>query len=325
MIPRERYTLSLPDGLALELGERTLVMGIINVTPDSFADGGGNLDPERVLDTALAFEAGGADVLDVGGESTRPGADPLSTKEECARVLPVLARLAGRVHVPISIDTYKAEVARLALDHGASIINDVSLLRYDPAIGEVAAAAGVPFVLMHNRGHASDMYREARYGDVIGEVARELEAAIDTVTAVGVSREQIIIDPGLGFAKRAEHTFAALANLDGLRALDRPILAGPSRKSFLTAALGARPPADREWGTAAAVAAAVMLGAHIVRVHGVQAVTDVVRVTDAIRAQSTCRGTVMADGAGRLPHRSPVGRSGARRLQGVTREPMGNV
>ena len=286
MFPRKPYTLSLPDGRTLRLGDRTLVMGIINVTPDSFADGGAHLDPARALDAALALEAGGADILDVGGESTRPGADALPAAEELGRVLPVLRRLAGRVRVPVSIDTSKADVARQAIDHGASIVNDVSSLRYDPGIADVAAVAGVPLVVTHNRGWSHDMYGDARYTDVGDTIALELRAVIDIALAAGVSKEQIVVDPGLGFAKRAEHTLAALADLGALRGLDRPILVGPSRKSFLAAALGERSPAAREWGTAAAVAAAVLLGAHVVRVHDARAHADVVRVADAIRAHA---------------------------------------
>ena len=256
------------------------------MTPDSFADGGARLDPEQALDAALAFESAGADIVDVGGESTRPGAAPLSATDETARVLPVLRKLAPRLQVPVSIDTYKADVARQALDQGAALINDISALRYDPDLAEVAAMAGAPLVLMHTRGRSRDMYREARYDDVVGEVTRELGSAIDRATTAGVSRDQLVVDPGLGFAKQAAHTFAALANLDGLRILDRPILVGPSRKSFLQDALGERSPAEREWGTAAAVTAAVLFGAHIVRVHGVQEMVQVVRVADRLRADA---------------------------------------
>ena len=286
MLSRKHYTLRIPGGRDLRLGDRTLVMGIINVTPDSFADGGARLDPGQALDAALAFESAGADIVDVGGESTRPGAAALSAADEIARVLPVLRKLAPRLQVPISIDTYKADVARQALDEGAAFINDISALRYDPELAEVAAVAGVPVVLMHTRGHSRDMYREARYDDVVGEVVHELADAIDRATTNGVSRDQLVVDPGLGFAKQAAHTFAVLASLDALTALDRPILVGPSRKSFLQDALGARPPAEREWGTAAAVTAAVLLGAHIVRVHGVQEMVQVVRVADRLRAEA---------------------------------------
>ena len=283
MTPRTRYALALPGGRALALGERTLVMGIVNVTPDSFSDGGGALDAGRAAERALALAAAGADLLDVGGESTRPGAAPVSAQEEMRRILPVLDRLAGRIDVPVSVDTRKAAVARVALSRGASMINDVSGLAGGPALAAAAADAGAPLVLMHNRGDSRDMYRHAGYRDVGAEVAAELRAVVDRAVVAGVPREQIVIDPGLGFAKRAAASLASLADLPSLRSLDRPILVGPSRKSFLTTALGSRPPGGREWGTAAAVAAAVCLGAHVVRVHRVDAHLDVVRVTDAIR------------------------------------------
>jgi len=231
----------------------------------------------------MALDDAGADLLDIGGESTRPGAEPVPVQEEMRRVLPVLDRLAGRVRAPISVDTYKVEVAEAALDHGAAMINDVSGLASGTVLASVAAAAGAPLVLMHNRGGSREMYRHARYRDVGREVAAELGALVDRAVSAGLPREQIVVDPGLGFAKRADATWAALAALPSLRCLDRPILVGPSRKSFLTAALGKRPPGDREWGTAAAVAAAVWLGAHIVRAHRVDAHGDVIRVADAIR------------------------------------------
>ena len=259
-------------------------MGIVNVTPDSFADGGAYLDPDRAADAALAMEQQGADIIDLGGESTRPGAAELPAAEEAARVIPVLQRLAPRLRAPVSVDTYKAEVARQALDNGAAIINDISGLRYDSDLAQVAASAGAPVVLMHMRGRSSDMYRHAEYGDVAGEVAAELEAALGRAEADGIRRGQVILDPGLGFAKRADQTFAVLAGLAALAALDRPLLVGPSRKSFLQEAVGERPPGEREWGTAAAVTAAVLLGAHVVRVHGVRAMAQVVRVADRLRA-----------------------------------------
>ena len=259
-------------------------MGIVNVTPDSFADGGAHLDPDRAADAALAMEQEGADIIDLGGESTRPGAAELPAAEEAARVIPVLQRLAPRLRAPVSVDTYKAEVARQALDNGAAIINDISGLRYDSDLARVAASAGAPVVLMHMRGRSSDMYRHAAYGDVAAEVAAELEAALRRAEAAGIRRAQVVLDPGLGFAKRADQTFAVLARLAALAALDRPLLVGPSRKSFLQEAVGERPPGEREWGTAAAVTAAVLLGAHVVRVHGVRAMAQVVRVADRLRA-----------------------------------------
>ncbi len=283
MIRRPHYTIPLPGGRALELGARTLVMGILNITPDSFADGGLRFDPQRAIDAGLRMIDDGADILDVGGESTRPGAEPLPAEEEMRRVLPVVEALA-RAGAPVSIDTYKAVVAREAIARGASIVNDISGLQFDPDLAGVVAETRAAIVLMHNRGRSREMYREAVYADVSGEIARELEQAVTRATGAGVSREVIILDPGLGFAKRAEHTFEALACLPELAELGRPILSGPSRKSFLTQAIGDKPPGDRDWGTAAAVAASALLGAHIVRVHGVREMADVVRVADRIRS-----------------------------------------
>ena len=274
----------LRNRAALVLGERTLVMGILNITPDSFSDGGVRLDPARAVEDGLRMVEEGADILDVGGESTRPGAEPLPADEELRRVLPVIERLATS-GLPISIDTYKAIVAREAIDAGAVIVNDVSGLQFDSDLGGVVAGSHAAVVLMHNRGRSREMYREAAYTDVVGEISEELAGAISRATAAGVPREAVIIDPGLGFAKRATHSYAALAGLAKLAVLDRPILSGPSRKSFLTAATGDRPPARREWGTAAAVTASVLLGAHIVRVHRVAEMVDVVRVADRIRQE----------------------------------------
>jgi dihydropteroate synthase len=273
----------LPGRAPLELGARTLVMGIINVTPDSFADGGLRFDPEQAVADGLQMIEDGADLLDVGGESTRPGADPLPLDEELRRVVPVIKQLARQATVALSVDTYKAAVAREAVQQGATIINDISGLQYDAELASVAAESGAALVLMHNRGRSRDMYREAEYQDVLGEVVQELDAAIARAMAAGVQHEAIIVDPGIGFAKKAAHSFAVIAGLDRLTALDRPILTGPSRKSYLKDALGDRPASDREWGTAAAVAACVLAGSHIVRVHGVREMADVVRVADRIR------------------------------------------
>jgi dihydropteroate synthase len=199
------------------------------------------------------------------------------------RVLPVIDRLAGNTDTPLSIDTYKASVAREAIARGATIINDISGLLYDPELGGVAAETRAALVLMHTRGRSNAMYQQAVYDDVVAEVRSELAAAVDRAVSAGVRRDAIVLDPGLGFAKRAEHSFELLASLPMLADLDRPILCGPSRKSFLKAALGERPPADREAGTAAAVAASVLLGAHVVRVHGVAQMLDVVKVADHLR------------------------------------------
>ena len=261
-------------------------MAILNVTPDSFADGGVHYDVDRAVAAGVQMAADGADIIDVGGESTRPGAEPLSEDEELRRVIPVVERLAPRVDVPISIDTYKARVAREALAAGAVIINDVSGLQYEPALGGVAAETGAALVLMHTRGRSGDMYHRAVYAEVRTEVCAELGQAIARAEAAGVAREALIVDPGVGFAKRAEQSFAVLADLDAFAGLDRPILVGPSRKSFLRSAIGDAPPDARDWATAAAITASVLSGAHIVRVHAVRPMRDVVRVADGICAAS---------------------------------------
>ena len=259
-------------------------MGILNVTPDSFADGGRHFGADAAVEAGVRMAVDGADIIDVGGESTRPGAEPVPEEEERRRVIPVIEQLAARVRVPLSIDTYKASIARDAVAAGAAIINDISGLQYDPALADVAAASGAALVLMHTRGRSADMYDRAIYADVLECVTGELGAAIARATVRGVASASIIVDPGIGFAKRAPHSFELLARLDVLQRLDHPILCGPSRKSFLRAAIGDVAPDQREWATAAAVAASVLFGAHIVRVHGVRAMADVVRVADTIRA-----------------------------------------
>ena len=258
-------------------------MGILNITPDSFADGGLYLDPGAAEAAAIEMEAQGADLIDVGGESTRPGSDQISADEEIARIRPALQRLARRLTVPISVDTTKAGVAEMALGEGAAMLNDVSGLRYDSTLADVAARHGAGLVLMHGRGRSRDMYRDASYASVGREVEEELSASVARALAAGVARDAIVLDPGLGFAKKPEHSYAALAALPELAALGRPLLVGPSRKSFLTGAIGERPAAGRDAATAAAVTAAVLLGAHIVRVHAVKDMVDAVRVADAVR------------------------------------------
>ena len=272
----------------LELGLRPLVMGILNITPDSFAESG-PIDPRAGVDRALAMEADGADLIDVGGESTRPGADPVDAKTELERILPVLDALRGRLKIPVSVDTYKAGVADAAIDAGAQMVNDVSGLLYEPALAAVVARRRVPVILMHTRGRSKDMYGKAEYADVAGDVVRELQERVDAATRAGIPREAIVVDPGLGFAKRAPHSYGVLARLPEIAAaLSLPMLVGPSRKSFLReAALGADAP-GRDWATAAAVTAAVLGGAHIVRVHAVGPMAQVVRAAEAIY-QARCQ------------------------------------
>ena len=284
MFPRRRFALPLPNGRTLTLGERTLLMGIINVTPDSFSDGGERFDPRHAIEAGVAMVEQGADLLDIGGESTRPGAQPLPAAEERRRVVPVIEGLAARVTVPLSVDTYKASTAEAALAAGAVMVNDISGLRYEPALGEVVARSGAALVLMHTRGRSNDMYQQASYLDVVDEVLDELRESIAFATGAGVPRARLLIDPGLGFAKEAAHSYEALARLDEFSELGCPILAGPSRKSFLAKAVGGSvPPAARDWATAGAVAAACLAGAHIVRVHAVREMLQVVRVADEIR------------------------------------------
>jgi dihydropteroate synthase len=259
-------------------------MAILNVTPDSFAESAPRLNPQAAADLALAMAAAGADIIDIGGESTRPGAEPVAAAEELARVLPVLEALRGRLPVPISIDTYKADVAAAALAAGAAIVNDISGLRRDPGLARVAAQSGAALILMHTRGTPQTMNTQAVYGDVVAEVVAELRGSMAIARAHGVADERLIVDPGVGFAKRPTDSYGVLARLpEFAEALDRPLLVGASRKSFMRAAVGERPAAERDWGTAAAVAAAVLAGAHVVRVHAVAEMAQVVRVSEAIR------------------------------------------
>lgn len=281
---RRIFTVPLAHGGALRLGDRCLVMGILNITPDSFADTVSGLDPAAAVDAALRMEADGADLIDIGGESTRPGAEPVAGDVELARILPVLTAIRDRVRIPISIDTYKAAVARAAVDAGAAIVNDVSGLGREPDLARVAAQAGAALVLTHTRGTPKTMGAQAVYEDVVAEVTAELRQRMQSALDAGVTIDRLIVDPGLGFAKQASHSYGVLAGLSEIAsALDRPVLVGPSRKSFLRDALGGRPAPERDWGTAAAVAAAVLGGAHIVRVHAVAEMAQVVRVADEIR------------------------------------------
>jgi dihydropteroate synthase len=261
-------------------------MGVLNVTPDSFSDGGRFADTDAAIAHGLSMFAAGADIVDVGGESTRPGATGrVAAAEERRRVVGVLRGLRARGAGALSIDTTRAEVAAAALDAGADVVNDVSGLRFDPAMGRLVEERGVPVVLMHLRGDFQTMHREPAYGDVMAEVAGELREALERAERAGVRRELTILDPGLGFAKNAGHTLEVIRRLGELAALDRPLLAGPSRKSFIGRVLE-RPEGERLFGTAAAVAACVLAGAHVVRVHDVREMVDVVRLCDAIRGEA---------------------------------------
>jgi len=283
---RKKFRLRLPSR-TLVVGERTLVMGVLNVTPDSFSDGRQFLDAGAAVRHALALERAGADILDIGGESTRPGSRGISAREELARVLPVLARLRGRLSIPISIDTQKAEVAAAAIAAGAEIINDVSGLRSDPHLGKVAHRYGVPMVLMHMRGTPRTMQHGPFARDVVRDVTRGLRQALARARSAGLAKKQVILDPGIGFGKSFAQNFELLARLPELASLGCPLLVGPSRKTFIGAALappGHPPlrPADRVWGTSATVVVAILGGAHIVRVHDVAQMAQVARVADAV-------------------------------------------
>jgi dihydropteroate synthase len=265
----------------VELGERTLVMGILNVTPDSFSDGGKLATTGAAVAWGFGLYEAGADWVDVGGESTRPGAARVGPEEEKRRVVPVVEGLRRRGAGPISVDTTRAEVARAALDAGADLVNDVSGFRFDPAMASLVAERAVPAVLVHSRGAFDEMHRSPAYRDVAGELLTELGEALARAERAGAPRENLIVDPGIGFAKNASHSLEALRRLRELEALERPVLVGPSRKRFIGNVLG-EPVGRRLMGTAAAVAAAVLLGAHVVRVHDVEEMVDVVRVCDAI-------------------------------------------
>ena len=281
--PRPTFTVPIPGRAPLVLGPRSFVMGVINVTPDSFSDGGKALVPLRARDLAQAMEAAGADIIDVGAESTRPGATPVSAAEELARVGPAIKAIAAAVRIPISIDTSQADVAAAALESGASIVNDISAFGYDAALGPLVAERGVPAILMHTRGRPEDIYAHAEYRDVVTEVVDDLRRAVSRAEDVGVRRDRLIVDPGVGFAKRANQSLQVIAGLSRFAELGLPILVGPSRKSFMAAATGPLAAEDRDWATAAAVTAAILGGAHVIRVHAVDKLIHVVRVADAIR------------------------------------------
>ncbi|HBT46263.1 MAG TPA: dihydropteroate synthase [Peptococcaceae bacterium] len=256
-------------------------MGILNVTPDSFSDGGLYFDLEKAVARAREMAAAGADIIDIGGESTRPGADPLPLEEELRRVIPVVDRLSRELSVPLSVDTYKAEVARAALEHGATIINDISGLRADPEMARVVARFGCPVVVMHIKGTPKNMQDNPTYEDVIGEVKDYLRRGVEMAVAAGLAREKVIVDPGIGFGKNLEHNLEILRRLEEFKDLGQPLLVGTSRKSFIGRILDLEP-RERVWGTAATVALSIARGADIVRVHDVREMKQVVRVTDAI-------------------------------------------
>ncbi len=267
--------------LRLDIGRRTLIMGVLNVTPDSFSDGGLFIGTEAAAERAERMAAEGADIIDVGGESSRPGADSVSAEVEMDRVLPVIEKLAKTIETPISIDTYKSSVARYALEMGACIVNDISALRSDPDMAQVVAQAGVSVVLMHMKGAPKDMQIDPHYDSVIDEIISFLRARIQTAVDAGISPSQIIIDPGIGFGKTAAHNLEIIRRLQEFKSLEKPILIGTSRKSFIGKVLDL-PADDRLEGTAATITTAINNGVDIIRVHDVKEMARVARMTDAI-------------------------------------------
>ncbi|MGD9320093.1 MAG: dihydropteroate synthase [Desulfobacteraceae bacterium] len=269
----------------LELGRRTHIMGVLNVTPDSFSDGGIYLEKDKAIAHGLSMAREGADIIDVGGESTRPYSEKMSAEEELDRVIPVIQALSKDVEIPISIDTCKAEVARQALKAGASMINDISALRFDPEMTLVAAEAGVPVILMHMQGTPTDMQKDPTYKDLIPEIMEFLKSAMDKAVAGGIRKDMIIVDPGIGFGKTFDHNLQIIRELQAFNALERPILLGASNKAFIGQILQ-KEPHERDTGSVAAVAAGVLNGAHIVRVHNVKKTIESVKIIDAIKRGS---------------------------------------
>jgi dihydropteroate synthase len=262
---------------------RVLVMGILNVTPDSFSDGGLYIDLDKAVAHGESLEADGADIIDVGGVSTRPFSEPMPVEEEIKRVIPVIKKLSQRVSIPISIDTTRAEVANRAIEAGAVIVNDIGALRLDPALGSLVADADLPIILMHMRGTPQTMQINPHYDDVMGDIIDFLSDSINLAVSKGIRRENIIIDPGIGFGKTADHNLTIIKELARLNSLERPILIGASRKAFIGEVLGVKEPARRDIGSLAVTAVSVMNGAHIVRVHDVKQSVDVIRMAEAIQ------------------------------------------
>ncbi|MCF8110210.1 MAG: dihydropteroate synthase [Desulfobacteraceae bacterium] len=291
------FSLHRGGGRSLKLSEKTAIMGILNVTPDSFSDGGYFFQKDAALAQAEKLTEQGADILDIGGESSRPFSDPVSAQEEIRRVMPVIEHLGGKISVPISIDTTKAEVARCAIEAGACIINDISALRFDPEMGRVAAENDVLLVLMHMKGSPRTMQVDPFYDDLIGEIRTFFYEAVDRAVSAGIKQNRLIIDPGIGFGKTVDHNLQIINRIDSFGDLDLPILIGPSRKAFIRKVLAADSEVELapdnsviETASQAAVAAAALKGVHIVRVHNVADTRITLRLVDAIRHESRFSG-----------------------------------
>ena len=270
----------------IDLSERTHVMGVLNITPDSFSDGGRYFESDRAVEHGLQMARDGADIIDIGGESTRPYSRRISVAEETDRVIPVIQALKNEIATPISIDTCKSRVAQDALKAGASIINDISALRFDTKMAQTAARAGVPVILMHMKGSPGDMQDNPVYGNLISEILDFLRDAIDRCKAAGIRRDLTIVDPGIGFGKTFDHNLQIIRDLEQFKALERPVLIGPSNKAFIGHILE-REPHERDTGTLATVAASVINGAHMVRVHNVKKAVETVKIIDAIKRGKT--------------------------------------
>lgn len=285
-MPSNRHIWRFADGGAWDLGERTRILGVLNVTPDSFSDGGRWLDPERAVARGVEMAEEGADAIDIGGESTRPGSQPVPAEEERRRVVPVLRGLRDRLpssRIRICVDTSKPEVAAAALDAGADIVNDITSLQSDPAMAPLVARTGAALVLMHMRGTPATMQKDPRYADLMGEIASELRSAWQRARDSGIADDRIVLDPGIGFGKTAGHTLEILDRLALLASLGRPILVGVSRKSFLGEVTGL-PVGERLEASLAAGSVAIVNGATILRVHDVAATVRMARTVDAIRS-----------------------------------------
>jgi len=278
---RSHFRLSMPSGDVLDTAARPLLMGILNVTPDSFSDGGDFLTHSRAIEHAHKMVRQGADIIDVGGESTRPGSAAISVEQEKERVIPVVKELAAEIAVPISIDTRKAEVAKSALDVGAQLINDVSALRYDDEMASVAASSGVPVCLMHMQGEPETMQASPEYGDVVRDIIEWLRRRVEAAVSAGIEAENLIIDPGFGFGKLVEHNLEILHRLPEFHAVGCPLLIGTSRKSTIGEVVN-RPAKDRLYGTLATLTSSVLSGAHILRVHNVESAMDTIKMAEAI-------------------------------------------
>jgi dihydropteroate synthase len=280
MIQRKHYAIKW-NNFHLSLGEKTSIMGVLNVTPDSFADGGLFFQREKAIAQGEALAAQGADLLDIGGESTRPFSDPISIQEEIQRIVPVIRELAKRISIPISVDTYKTEVAKAALDAGAALINDISALGFDPDLSKVIAEYQVPVILMHMQGTPRDMQVNPHYDHLLEDIHHFFIERIAAAQSQGIPRESILLDPGIGFGKTFSQNLILIRRLDYFQNLDQPMVLGTSRKAFIGKITG-QEPMNRDWGTAATLVIGAWQGAHMVRVHNVAAAKQVLAVADAL-------------------------------------------